>query len=45
MMQFFPDIKETLKVKNIKTHLFHVNFEMNEVACLLGRSVALVSLL
>lgn len=39
MMQIFSDIKETLKVKNIKTHLFHVSFEVNEVACLLWRSL------
>lgn len=45
MTQSFSDIKETFKVKTIETYLFHVNFEVNEVAQLLWRSVALVSLL
>lgn len=45
MTQSFSDIKEILKVKNIKIHLFHVNFEMNEVSRLLWRIVAQVSLL
>lgn len=33
--QSFSDIKVRLKVKTIKTYLFHVNFEVNEVVCLL----------
>lgn len=45
MTQSVSDIKETLDVKNTETHLFHVNLEVNEMAGLLWRRVALVSLL
>jgi len=45
MTQSFPDTKEKLKVKNIKKHLFHANFWVNEVTGLFRRSGAIVSIL